>query len=139
MGYAGVEVVRGHNQVRCEGGLVWAKKNQKSSRGGSVLAIEVRAGLYLGRGDPIRVGYARIEVQGGRERVRREGPGLGQNNKNRAVEARFWLSKCGRAGFWVEGTLLRRGTLGLRFREGARGGWFRPKKQKPEPWRLGFD
>ena len=47
-------------------------KKQKPTCGGSVLASEVRAGSFLGREDPIQVGYAGIEVQGGRDQVRRE-------------------------------------------------------------------
>jgi hypothetical protein len=42
------------------------QKNQKPSRGGSVLASETRVGLFWGRGDPIGAGYARVEVLGGR-------------------------------------------------------------------------
>jgi len=99
--------------VRREGWF--GPKNQKPSRGGSVLASEVLAGFF-------RAGYAGTEVQGGYDRVRREGGVVwAKKTKNRAVEARFWLAKCGRARFWVEGTLLGWGTLGLRCREGAIG------------------
>jgi hypothetical protein len=59
--YAGIEVVRGCNQARCKGGW-FGPENQKLSHWGSVLAREMRAGLILGRGDPIRVGYAVVEV-----------------------------------------------------------------------------
>ena len=54
------------------GGL-FGVKNQKPSRGGSVLASEMRAGLILGRRDPIGAGYVEVEVLGGHDRVRREG------------------------------------------------------------------
>ena len=37
------------------------------------MASKVRAGLFWGRKDPIGAGYAGIEVQGGHDRVRREG------------------------------------------------------------------
>ena len=46
---------------------------QKLSHGGSVLASEVQAGLFLGRRDSIRVGYTWIEVWGGCSGVRHEG------------------------------------------------------------------
>jgi hypothetical protein len=46
--------------------LVWAKKKKKLSRRGSVLAREMCAGSIWGRGDPIGVGYAGVEVLGGR-------------------------------------------------------------------------
>ena len=73
MGYVGVEVVRGRNRVRHEGGLVWAKKKQKPSRGGLVLASEVWAGLLFGRGNLIRLGYTGIKIVRGHNQVRSEG------------------------------------------------------------------
>ena len=72
MGWAGVEVVRGCDWVRREGGLVWAK-NQKLSRGGSVLVSEMWAGSVWGRGDSIGAGYAGVEVVRGCDRVRHGG------------------------------------------------------------------
>ena len=39
--------------------------------------------LFLDRGDPIRAGYAGIEVKGGCNRVRCEGGGLGQKTKTK--------------------------------------------------------
>ena len=41
------------------------------------MASEVRAGSFLGREDHIWAGYAGIEVQGGRDRVRRKGAWFG--------------------------------------------------------------
>ena len=55
---------------------------QKLSCGGSVLASEVQAGLFLGRRDSIRVGYTWIEVWGGCSGVRHKGGvGLGQKKQ----------------------------------------------------------
>ena len=70
-----------HDQVRHERGLVWAKKT-KPNRGGSVLASEVHAGLFWGIGNPIGLGYAGIEVQGGHDRVRHKGELVWAKNKN---------------------------------------------------------
>ena len=57
VGYTGVEVVRGWNRVKHEGRLVWAQK-PKTKPQGFLLASEMWAGLFLGRGDPIGVGYS---------------------------------------------------------------------------------
>ena len=53
------------------------QKKQKSSREGSVMTSDMQAGSFLGRGDLIRALYAGAEVQGGCDRVRRGGAGLG--------------------------------------------------------------
>ena len=73
-----------HDQVRRKGGLVGAKKT-KLNCGGSVLASEVHAGLFWGIGNPIGLGYAGIETQGGHDRVRREGELVWAKNKNKNI------------------------------------------------------
>ena len=63
------------------GELVGAK-NQKLSRKGSVLASEVWVSSVLGRGDPIGVGYAGVEVLRGCGWAKCEGSWLGPKTKN---------------------------------------------------------
>jgi hypothetical protein len=71
-GYTVVEVVVGCDWVRHEGGLVVAKK-AKPSCGALVLVNEMWGAFLLGRGDPIGVGYAVVEVVVGCDWVRCEG------------------------------------------------------------------
>ena len=47
--------------------------NQKLSHRGSVLANEMQAGLFLGRGEPIWAVYTEVEVPGGCNWVKCEG------------------------------------------------------------------
>jgi hypothetical protein len=73
-----------------------------------VVTSELRGGggLPLGRGDPIRAGYAGVEVMGGCNWVRRKGAGCGKKNHNRAAGARFWQTQYGGASCQVEGPYL---------------------------------
>ena len=57
--------------MRREGGLVVAKK-AKPSCGALVLANEMWGAFFSGRGDPIGVGYAVVEVVVGCDWVRRK-------------------------------------------------------------------
>ena len=115
-GNAGVEALGGHDQVRHKRGW-FGTKNQKPSHGGSVLVSETWVGLFWGKENPIWVGYARIKVVRGHNRVRCKGGGasLGQKQEKQAVGVQFWLAKCEQAVSWVEGTLFGWGTLGLRW------------------------
>ena len=133
--HTGVEVVRGCDWVRYKGWLIWTK-NREPISGGSVLASEMQTGLILGRGDPIGAGYTGIEVLGGQFLVRCKERFIWNKKPKTKLQAQFWLAKCGRASFEVEGTPLGWGMLRLRCREGTirssmRGGLLGLNNQKP--------
>ena len=114
VGYMGFEVAGGCGSVTREGGLVGAK-NQKPSSRGSILASEVWVGWFLGGGYPNGWGTWGLRWKGDVVRWRMKGAWWGPKTKNRAPGARFWLAKCGWAGFWVEGTLMGWGMSSLRW------------------------
>ena len=105
-------------------------------RGGSVLASKMWTGLIWCRGDPIGAGTLGLRYWEGTIWSGTRGGSFELKTKNRAVGAWFWLAKCVQASLEVEGTLLERGMLRLRWREGAigssaRGGLLGLQNQKP--------
>jgi hypothetical protein len=80
VGHAGFEVVGGCDWGRREGTLAGAK-NQKQSCRSSVLVNDPQGGCFLGRGNPVGVGYAGFEAVRGCDWVRREGALAGAKNQ----------------------------------------------------------
>ena len=118
-----------------QGGLVWAKKKKRLSGRGSVLATKVRVGLFLGGGDPIRVGYTGIEVWGGCDWVTCE-RGVVWAKKQKLSHGGLVLTNEMWVGlFWGRGDPIGVGHAGVKVqaehdRVRHKGGWFGPKKNK---------
>ena len=93
MRYVGFEVAEGCDLVTHGGGLIGAKKKQKLSHRGSVLARKVWVSWVLGGGYPNGVRYIGFEAAGGCDLVMHRGGLVGarRKSKNRAIEGQFWL------------------------------------------------
>ena len=83
-------------------------KNQKLSRECSVLASKVRVSSFLVRGDPIKAGYAGVEVLGGCDWVKRERGSDGAKNQKPSREGLVWPSEV-----WVSSVLGRGDPIGV--------------------------
>ena len=102
VGYTGVEVVRGCNWVRREGGLVWVKI-QKLHHIGSVLS----------RGNPIGAGYAGVEVARGHDRAKCKGGWFGPKNQKLSHWGLVLASKMQAGSIWGRGDPIGVGYAGF--------------------------